>query len=118
MQITFNVTQHDNCTLLQTLCFMYVALQQQEDVNSDALLDELNGTFEDDMAMCGLHEDANGDVQYTEHMTYERAQLTSARDKCNAVLEMLELGDVTDGVIEETLLEAIVQRNSFIAQAQ
>lgn len=120
MQVTFNVTQYSKCTLLLVLCSVYANALQHKVGNTDELLDELNGLFEDDMQACGLKLDAEGDVVFTEQMTHERAQQCSARGNAHAALEMLEEdeSDVRWDDVQTYLMLAIVQRNNFIAGAQ
>ena len=119
-QATYTVTQANNCTLLQELLVAQACKTAADMVrHSDGVLDEMNGVYEDDMARCGLHEDANGDVVFTEHMTYERAMQCSGRAYVHALQEMME--DREDAAYEQMqayCMLAIVQRNIFIADAQ
>ena len=82
--------------------------------HSDGLLDELNGTYEDDMGQCGLHED-DGDVVFTQHMTEERALNVTARTYMHSILEMLD--EREEGLLQQLqsyIMLAIVQRDMFI----
>lgn len=119
MQAIFTVTQYANCTLLQELVRMQQCATIAE-MHSDGVLDELNGMFEQDMEQCGLVVDGNGDVVYTADMTYDRAQLVTGRVYANEALEMLdEDGDDASWTkLQGLLMQAIVQRNTFVEGTQ
>ena len=119
-QAIFTVTQANNCTLLQELLCAQACKTAADMVRcSDSLLDEMNGVYEDDMAGCGLHEDDDGDVVFTEQMTYERAMQCSGRVYVHALLEMME--DREDACYEKMqayCMLAIVLRNIFVEGMQ
>jgi hypothetical protein len=116
---TFNVTQINNCAVLQVL------VQMQQCTSSagmlrycDNLLDELNDAFEADMEACALTIDDNGDVQYTTHMTYGKAQQTTARIYADVLHAMVDSDgeDADFDDLQHYAMLAVVQRNFFVQQ--
>jgi len=116
-QINYTVTQISNCTLLFALVQMQVCSSTAQMLRHvDSVLDELNGMYEDDMGQCGLQQNNDGDVVYTQQMCYEHAQNVTGRAHVSTLLDLLQssMQDTSYEDAQTYCTLAIVQRNMFV----
>ena len=115
MQAIYNVLYANNCTLLFTLLQLQACKTVAQMLRfCDNLLDEMNGSYEDDMEQCGLVL-RDGDVVFTQQVTREHAERVTARVYVQTVLNLLDAGeDACYDEVQRYCMLAIVQREIFV----
>lgn len=93
-----------NDTVLQEARDLVLALCAHKDANWDSLLDELNGTFEDDCRAIGEWDEA--EELCTDELRLERVL---ARGRMHAALGMLDAQQPGDAIVE--LMFAMLTRS-------